>query len=77
MGNSSNHMGLRVSHTQTCSVKYGNNEGDLCNLEPGVRVCPSMGNSLSVEPRAPMNQFLNVWIARSAVLTLWLCGSTN
>jgi hypothetical protein len=35
------------------------------------------GNSLSVVARAIMNVALNVWMALSAALTLWLCGSTN
>ena len=36
-----------------------------------------IGKSTSVVPRAPMNLFLNVCIARSAALMRWLPGSTN
>jgi hypothetical protein len=35
------------------------------------------GNTLSVIARATMNASLNVWIALSAALTRWLCGSTT
>ncbi len=35
------------------------------------------GNSLTVVARAAMNASLNVWIALSARLTRWLCGSTT
>jgi hypothetical protein len=34
-------------------------------------------NSLSVIARATMKASLNVWMALSAALTLWLCGLTN
>ncbi len=36
-----------------------------------------MGKLVSVVPKALMKQFLNVWMALSAVLMQWLCGSTS
>ena len=39
--------------------------------------CSGSGKSLSVVASASMNASLNVWIAHSAALTWWLCGSTS
>lgn len=64
------------AETFGCTLEVRNmfNESCACGMN---LLHMAAGQSLSIVQNPAMRWFLKVWMARSAALTLWLCGSTS
>ncbi len=78
-GTCSSRAGLRGLHMQILSDRSSRGRSRLIESWTwGASLSQRcIGKSTSAMPMAPMDLFLNVCMAHSAVLTRWLPGSTN